>query len=222
MFKSQFLIIFLVCLCGLGVAYFLMSASDAPSKEIRASSSAETNVELDPNINARLEKADRVLQAAQSLTNEATKPEASSVKRSASGWALAEPSLPQPSIKLSEQISIFQAIEISRPEETPRVGDQISFPMFHGESVLVDVQSVKNHSDGSYSWSGHLVGHGDDYPVVVTYGEHSAFATITTPEGSYTMESVDGLGWLYKNPSEFELSKPGSTDVLEIPEAHQP
>jgi hypothetical protein len=30
------------------------------------------------------------------------------------------------------------------------------------------------------------------------------------------MESLDGLGWLYKNPAEVELSNPGYKDFLEV------
>jgi hypothetical protein len=39
---------------------------------------------------------------------------------------------------------------------------------------------------------------------------------VTTPEGSYTMESIDGSGWLYKNPAEIELSIAGAPDFLEV------
>jgi hypothetical protein len=85
---------------------------------------------------------------------------------------------------------------------------------------VADVQSTTTNPNGDYTWSGHLQGHGTDYPVVMTYGEHSIFATITTPEGSYTMESIDGLGWLYKNPAEVELSNPGAKDFLDVREAH--
>ena len=50
----------------------------------------------------------------------------------------------------------------------------------------------------------------------MTYGERSIFATITTPDGSYTMESLDGLGWLYKNPAEVELFNTDSKDFVEV------
>lgn len=132
-------------------------------------------------------------------------------------WQMADIKAETPVIPLSEKISDFAVVDV--PQKTaafPALGEQISIPLLHGKSYVASVESVSNLSNGDYSWSGHLEGYGTDYPVVMTYGDHSVFATITTPEGSYTMESVNGLGWLYKNPAEIELSHPGAKDFLEI------
>ena len=124
-------------------------------------------------------------------------------------------------ITLSEKISNYAIVQLEQhPAQFPAVGEQIQLPMLNGQSVMADVQSTTTNPNGDYTWTGHLQGYGTDYPVVMTYGEHSIFATITTPEGSYTMESIDGLGWLYKNPAEIELSNPGAKDFLEVNETH--
>ncbi|MES2673452.1 MAG: hypothetical protein V4660_04400 [Pseudomonadota bacterium] len=134
-------------------------------------------------------------------------------------WKVDDVNSPTPGIPLNERIIDYEIVEISqRPERFPQAGEQITLPMLYGKKVVVEVQSIATSPNGDQTWSGHLQGQGTDYPVIVTYGEHAVFATITTPEGSYTMESVDGLGWLYKNPSEFELSDTNANDFLEVNE----
>lgn len=136
-------------------------------------------------------------------------------------WQMADVKAETPSIPLSEKVSDFAIVVLPQtPAAFPAVGEQISLPMLHGKKLVANVESATKLPNGDYTWSGHLEGYGTDYPVVMTYGEHSIFATITTPEGSYTMESINGLGWLYKNPSEIELSHPGAKDFLEIEAQH--
>jgi hypothetical protein len=136
-------------------------------------------------------------------------------------WQMADVKAETPSIPLSEKISDYSIVELpQKAAALPALGEQISLPMLHGKTLIATVESVTNFPNGDYSWSGHLQGSGSDYPVVMTYGDHSIFATITTPEGSYTMESINGLGWLYKNPAEIELSHPGAKDFLEIEAQH--
>ncbi|MES2823060.1 MAG: hypothetical protein V4732_05645 [Pseudomonadota bacterium] len=134
-------------------------------------------------------------------------------------WKVDDVNSPTPGIPLNERIVDYEIVEISpRPERFPQVGEKMTLPMLYGKKVVVEVQSISTSPNGDQTWSGHLQGQGTDYPVVMTYGEHAVFATITTPEGSYSMESVDGLGWLYKNPSEFELSDTNANDFLEVNE----
>ncbi|RYZ80629.1 MAG: hypothetical protein EOO68_37065 [Moraxellaceae bacterium] len=136
-------------------------------------------------------------------------------------WQMGDVKAATPKIPLSEKISDYAIVQIEQhPAQFPAIGDTMQLPMLSGQSLIANVQSTTINPNGDYTWSGHLQGYGDDYPVVMTYGEHSIFATITTPEGSYTMESVDGLGWLYKNPAEIELSNPGAKDFLDIREIH--
>lgn len=134
-------------------------------------------------------------------------------------WKVDDVRSPTPSIPLSDRVVDYEIVEIEQhPEHLPQIGEQITLPMLNGQHVVVDVQSISTSANGDQTWSGHLQGHGTDYPVIMTYGEHAIFAMITTPEGSYSMESVDGLGWLYKNPSELELSSTNADDFLEVNE----
>lgn len=136
---------------------------------------------------------------------------------SAAAWQPAAKDAGEPAIPLSDRISVYQRVQVTaHPTGLPIAGEQVTLPMFNGKNLVADVQTAVVSPNGDYTWRGHLADHGDDYPVVMTYGEHSTFATITTPDGAYTLESVDGLGWLYKNPSFPELSAPGTNDFLEV------
>ncbi|RYY02575.1 MAG: hypothetical protein EOO53_13430 [Gammaproteobacteria bacterium] len=132
-------------------------------------------------------------------------------------WQMGGVKASVPAIPLNERISAYAVVELDQhPANLPAAGQQILLPMLNGQKIIANVESVNTNPNGDYSWSGHVDGYGTDYPVVMTYGEHSIFATITTPDGSYSMESLDGVGWLYKNPAEVELSTPGTKDYLEV------
>jgi hypothetical protein len=136
-------------------------------------------------------------------------------------WRLGSAQTPPPAIVLNEKIIGYEVVEVDvHPEHYPQAGEQIQMPLLNGTIAEVNVESVTVNPNGDYSWAGHLQGYGTDYPVVMTYGEHSTFATVTTPEGSYSMESTNGVGWVYKNPAEVELSVPGSKDFLDVPVEH--
>lgn len=131
-------------------------------------------------------------------------------------WKLqAADSSVMPSRTLDPKIKVFSPVVLEpHPDHLPRAGEQIMLPMFNGALLKVNVESAASNSNGDYIWSGHLAGHDNDYPVVMTYGEKTTFATITTPEGSYSLEAVQGVGWLYKNPAEAELAHQGKNDFL--------
>lgn len=136
-------------------------------------------------------------------------------------WRIADASADNPSMPLPGGVVVYEPVSVDMENPAyPEAGQQTSVTLPGGEQFTVNVKSNTVNPNGDYSWRGHLDGHGDEYPVVMTYGGNSVFATVTTPKGSYTLESVNGSGWIYKNPSEFELSHPGANDFLEIPHEH--
>ena len=139
---------------------------------------------------------------------------------SSSPWHVDQQKQRSPAFMLNDDVREYEVVNTEPVPHYPDAGEQIQLTLLNGEQIVVNVKSSKVTRNGDYSWSGHLDGYGDDYPVVMTYGKTSTFAMITTPQGSYSMESVDGVGWLYKNPAEHELTSPGQEDFLEIP--HQP
>jgi hypothetical protein len=127
-----------------------------------------------------------------------------------------------PSIPLPEGIVDYEPVAVDMDSPAfPQPGQQVSLGLPGDESVNATVKTSNENPNGDYSWRGYLDGYGTDYPVVMTYGANSVFATITTPKGSYTLESLNGSGWVYKNPAEFELSDPGKSDYLEPDQPHE-
>jgi len=91
--------------------------------------------------------------------------------------------------------------------------DEIILPLPHKKvAVIVETKSV--FPNGDISWSGHLSGFGDQYPVLITIGKNISFGTITTPEGEYTVEIKGTTGTVYKTPRVDELSSDDSPDFL--------
>lgn len=120
-----------------------------------------------------------------------------------------------PTLTLNPKVKVYSAVTVDpHPDHLPVEGEQIVLPMLNGKSIKVNVESAESNDNGDYIWSGHLDGHNNDYPIVMTYGENTTFATITTPDGSYSLEAVKGVGWLYKNPAEAELTAQGKNDYL--------
>jgi hypothetical protein len=174
------------------------------------------------NANSELERAQRTLQSAT-----AKEPEHESARANEStammpdAWRMADASSATPSMPLPDAVSIYEPVSVDMDSFVyPDVGQQTSVALPGGERLQVNVKASSANPNGDYTWRGHLDGYGDEYPVVMTYGSSSVFATVTTPNGSYTLESVNGSGWIYKNPSEFELTHPGKNDYLEIPHDH--
>lgn len=170
--------------------------------------------------NSELARAERSLQspAAKSISDQLEAARANESTRVVpDAWSnSATPSMPLPGA-----VSIYEPVAVDMETIAyPESGQQTSVTLPGGERLQVNVETGVTNPNGDYTWRGHLDGHGDEYPVVMTYGGNSVFATVTTPNGSYTLESVNGSGWIYKNPSEFELSNPGANDFLEIPHDH--
>ena len=170
-----------------------------------------------------LSDADDAISAAEKLSAETDEMKASTVTQAkdALPWKItAGDGDSAPRTKLNPRIKVFTTVKLDpHPDHLPAEGEQIVLPMLNGKTIKVNVESSESTENGDYSWSGHLDGHNNDYPIVMTYGENTTFATITTPEGSYSLEAVHGVGWLYKNPAEAELTAPGQNDYL-IPNMH--
>lgn len=213
-------------------AYFLVThhaqTPDRQLDEILAAN-PEMAASLESGGLVLLQDSDKALAEAQkALTDSSSKPHdeisEKSVNQSppvrSNAWSHSTQAA-SPSIPLAQSVSVYQQVDVDMETPAfPSPGEQVSLALPGNQEVVVNVETGVTNPNGDYTWRGHLEGHGTDYPVVMTYGGASVFATITTPEGSYTMESINGSGWVYKNPSEFELSHAGVNDYLEIPETH--
>ncbi|MCX4029346.1 hypothetical protein H0A36_02800 [Endozoicomonas sp. SM1973] len=119
------------------------------------------------------------------------------------------------SISLDERITEKQSVQVDKEQlDNKQAGDKLSFDLPGGYQVAATISQVTHSQTGATVLSGHLDGHGDRYPVVVTSGTNSSFATITTPQGSYSLEAVGGKGIVYKNIPVEQLNGPGSVDNI--------
>lgn len=221
--KQPFL--WVIILVMIAAAWFLIGTKDElkPSvQQVQALPQTQAQKVLDTG-NDELRKAKEILAGANNtLVKEATESGAAEnppAQASTPAWQLANSdavSMPVP-----KGVAIYEPVSVDMDSPAyPSPGEQVNLPLPGGTSLNATVRTSNENPNGDYSWRGYLDGYGTDYPVVMTYGANSVFATITTPQGSYTLESVNGSGWVYKNPSEFELSEPGKNDYLEVPHTH--
>jgi hypothetical protein len=200
-----------------------------PNRQLEAILADEPPALIPAADDAVLAKAHSELARAQQVLNRPAVESAPEVEAVGNGeslpapdaWRIADASSGNPTMPLPGGVVVYEPVSVDMENPAyPEAGQQTSVTLPGGEQFRVNVKSNTVNPNGDYSWRGHLDGHGDEYPVVMTYGGNSVFATVTTPKGSYTLESVNGSGWIYKNPSEFELSHPGANDFLEIPHEH--
>ncbi len=112
-------------------------------------------------------------------------------------------------VEVKEGIEIDSAMVLGAA-----VGDRVDLSLPGDHSYAVIVEKTQRLANGDTHWQGHLESFADQYPVSFTAGKGSVFATITTPNGSYTLEAVNGNGWVYLNPEISKLSRAGSADFL--------
>ena len=223
-FSSRKTPIYLALAIVLVIGVFFQLSHDYVSRGIDSSFPTVVIEHSQPNLtssepalkSAELTKTDEKPTHTQQLSNAPKSVEKSLTAPDA--WSVGDTNSTLPKMPLPAGVSVYEPVLVDMENpKYPEPGEQRTMTMPGGERLQVNVENKATNPNGDYTWRGHLDGHGDDYPVVMTYGNNSVFATVTTPKGSYTLVSVNGSGWIYKNPSEFELSKPGVNDSLEIP-----
>ncbi|MCX7134003.1 hypothetical protein [Aeromonas sp.] len=81
-----------------------------------------------------------------------------------------------------------------------QVGDSVTLPLPDGSTLEARVTKVELQRGGERNWQGEIRVDGDSYPVNFTVGKQATFGFIGTPQGSYSVETLGGKGWVYKNP----------------------
>lgn len=150
-----------------------------------------------------LQQAEQALQASNEVMS------APEIPASAVVWSAVNDVTEAPALALNPQITQAEVVRLPALQDLEKVpGDRLTVPLPEGRSLAVTVEDASRMPNGDYTWRGYVDGEGDDFPVIFTLGKNSAFATITSWEGSYTMESVGGVGWLYRN-----ITDPGEDSV---------
>lgn len=130
-------------------------------------------------------------------------------------WEISGTSPMETSLELNEKIKTYEPINIDKENAANvAVGEIVTLSLPGAEEYLVVVAAVNINTNGETSWSGYLAEYADDYPVTFTLGEYASFATVATPEGLYSMETVGNSGWVYKTPDMSDLVDPNQPDHL--------
>lgn len=115
----------------------------------------------------------------------------------------------QKDIKVKQHVAISASLV-----RVVSIGDHIAMDLPTGNRYVSIVEDVQSFTNGDKGWFGYIESEGQRYPVSFTAGSDSVYATIASPEGSYTLETSGGRGWLYLNPEIAELVDPNQPDQL--------
>lgn len=196
------------------------SPSQASSSPIPSVSSIQTADQAEAQMAEPARLANQLKPEPPVATPSKTDQAQANPSQTASPWRFSDSSMPVPALPLPPAVRQYQAVQIDMDSlSAPAIGDRLQLALLNGQQVEVQVEHTELNPNGDLSWRGRLQEQGQDYPVVMTYGENAVFATITTSKGSYSLESIQGSGWLYKNPAEFELSDTHATDHLIPPDS---
>ena len=100
------------------------------------------------------------------------------------------------------------------------VGDTVILPIPQtSQSYEMSVDKVGRHQNGDRTLKGHLKDQ-PEYTIVVTEGQKSTYATISTPEGSFMLEAHQDEGWLVAAIDLDSLVDPNLTDY-QIPDINR-
>lgn len=70
-------------------------------------------------------------------------------------------------------------------------GDSVDLSLPMGNFSVAHTRTV-DETDGSKTWVGHLTDEGEGYRVFLSQGKAGTMGTMTTPDGSYSIESANG------------------------------
>ncbi len=102
--------------------------------------------------------------------------------------------------KFSSKEEVLPLIAIKLPKNTIKnlnVGDTVVLPNMGNGEFEAKITEKKTHKNGSVTVSGNLIDSGNQYAVVLTEGKNMSFGTVNTPNGSFEIETRNGVGYVY-------------------------
>ncbi|WP_421197232.1 hypothetical protein [Aeromonas enteropelogenes] len=116
-------------------------------------------------------------------------------------WQAAEVDADFPLAEPGEGVEQLQPIALQGDElGRAQIGDSVTLPLPDGSTLKARVTKVQLQRGGERNWQGEVQIDGGRYPVNFTVGKQATFGFIGTPQGSYSVETLGGKGWVYKNP----------------------
>ena len=99
-----------------------------------------------------------------------------------------------------------------------QIGDAITLPEIDGQQYVVHVIRREVNSNQSVTIKASIEGESSRYYSLMTEGEKTSFITVTSPEGVYEMETVNGEGYVYNaNDIRKAWINPSKTDGVAVP-----
>ena len=97
------------------------------------------------------------------------------------------------------------------------LGNTLVLPNINGVSYTLDITHKEVSSRGNTSIDGHFTENGVKYTAVLTEGDKATFISMSTPEGTYEIELLNGIGYAYSvNDIENEKIDYDKSDELAI------
>ncbi len=110
---------------------------------------------------------------------------------------VAAPDLPADRLDEIEEVVQFNRGKL----ETMFPGDEMYiFSQRLGYTLVMVVDQVEDHQDGSMTWHGHIKDLPPVYRVSFTQGPQFTLADILTPQGHFRMEARGDYGWISQGP----------------------
>ena len=101
------------------------------------------------------------------------------------------------------------------------IGDTVALPYMGDGEFEAKITQKSEHKNGSVTVTGNLIDTGNQYSVVLTEGKNMSFGTVTTPNGSFEIETKDGQGYVYSTDEiDKEWIDYNKKDTLE-PDGHE-
>lgn len=121
--------------------------------------------------------------------------------------------------KPRKNIQPIEAISLRDTDiESVKVHDKLTLPNIEGDDYTIIISAIIKNSDGSSSLTGVFKDEGISYTTTMTKSTHSSYVTLSTPQGTYEIETRDGVGYIYKTSDiRKHLQKPNVNDVIVLP-----
>lgn len=136
---------------------------------------------------------------------------------------MTETSMEEVEKNFASKQGITPVIAVDIPQNsiaTLNIGDTVSLPYMGSAQFDAKIASKKTHANGSVTVTGNLVDN-KEFSVVLTEGKNMSFGTVTTPNGSFEIETKDGQGYVYATDDiDQEWIDYGQSDTLNPEENH--
>lgn len=101
------------------------------------------------------------------------------------------------------------------------IGDRTSLSIPQtGQAYDMKIRRVVKHENGTRTLTAEITNTPVPYSVVVTEGKFTTFATVNTPEGTYSLDAKDDEAWLVAQLDLDQLIDPNLLDY-QIPDMHR-